>query len=830
MAQERCGFHSINGLDTEEGQKRMAAFEKVIQKKVSEIKSQDINHRTHGTVYKIPVVIHIIHNGESIGEGSNIRAEQAYSQIDVLNEDFRKLNADLSDTRSTFIGLAGDSEIEFVLATVDPDGNELPEPGIHRYYGGSATNLSSSYIENTIKPATSFDPYNYANFWVVNNISGGILGYAYLPDGDLDGLSGGVTDVLDGLVMGSRYFGSKDKYPDGNYGAPYDLGRTTTHEIGHWLGLHHIWGPGNGSCDEDDYVSDTPNQTSDYGGCPSSSETSCNSLDMWENFMDYTNDACMHMFTSGQVDRMRAVMEMDARRISLASSNTPVVTTPTEPFNAFLYDYELTNCGARFTSNAYIPFSTETPTVSWTFENGSITGSSDAEVEVDFPPGTHSVTFSMTSSLGTKSTTFDIAVAGGGFTTLPFSEEFASGLPSTWVQSNTTWITAFANSPYLQTIAIDNFNNDYHGFPRNIHSPAFSVNGLDALSISFDLAYTYFTDGSNSDYDSLALYLIDECQGLSLKIWQDGGESLATAAAISTSFTPTSSDDWESKSFFVAIPDGWENASLVFSSLGNGGNNLYVDNINIEEANLNLTVSIGDDQEFCDQSSFTLTSSITDADTYEWVKLGGNGEVLSTTSSLVATESGDYRLLVSKDGEQGLDAATLTFLITPVADFTYDADEDTRIVTFTNTTESYSPTTYAWDFDDGKSSTDENPLHFYVSIGDYVVTLTATNDCGTHAVMKAITEITALESSLISQQIQVFPNPNRGEFMLDLSQTGSFQQASLELIDITGRVVWSAQEDYFAQKNIKLTEQGKGIYFLKLNLDGNLAVKRILIE
>ena len=314
-------------------------FEQWMSRKVEEVKklrANPGNRAMAAAAYTIPVIVHIVHNGEAVGEGANISAAQAYSQIQVLNEDFRRTNADKTDTRAEFVDRAADFEIEFVLATHDEDGNRLAEPGIVRHNLGRSSWDTYDAIETVAKPSTIWNTAKYCNMWTINfgGDMAGTLGYAEFPAGSsLPGMPTGSTASTDtdGLVMGYPYFGSSDKDTYGTFtlSAPYDLGRTATHEIGHWLGLRHIWG--DGGCAVDDYVNDTPTAANSNGGCPAATTNSCNSgagdeLDMTENYMDYTNDACMNMFTEGQKARAIAVMTSSPNRAELPSSD---VYTPT---------------------------------------------------------------------------------------------------------------------------------------------------------------------------------------------------------------------------------------------------------------------------------------------------------------------------------------------------------------------------------------------------------------------------------------------------------------------------------------------------------------------
>lgn len=270
---------------------------------------------TEPFVYRIPIVVHVVHNGQDVGEGPNISQAQVQSQIDVLNEDFRRISG-----TNGFDSNGVDTEIEFYMAMTDPDGNILLEPGIDRYNGGRfiwPTGLATS-IDSQLKPATIWDPNRYFNIWTVNFggfVGRNLLGYAQFPsDSGLPGLNVNEGSALtDGVVVGYKYFGSAEKgnFPDLN--ETYNLGRTTTHEVGHWLGLRHIWG--DGDCLVDDFCNDTPNSDEPNFSCET--HISCGTLDMIENYMDYTEDSCMSLFTQDQKERMVQVLENSPRRSTL---------------------------------------------------------------------------------------------------------------------------------------------------------------------------------------------------------------------------------------------------------------------------------------------------------------------------------------------------------------------------------------------------------------------------------------------------------------------------------------------------------------------------------
>lgn len=230
----------------------------------------------------IPVYVHVIYSNSN----ENISDAQINSQIAVLNEDFNAQNSDTNLVPAEFAGLIADSEISFTLAGVTRKASSRTSWGTN-----DAMKSSSNGGVDVIDPAGSL------NIWVCN-IGGGILGYAQFPGGPA---------ATDGVVISPQYFGTT-----GFVSAPFNKGRTGTHEVGHWLNLRHIWG--DGRCRQDDFVADTPSSDRPNYGCPSYPTVHCQGTDMTMNYMDYTDDACMQMFSLGQKDRMRALFASGGAR------------------------------------------------------------------------------------------------------------------------------------------------------------------------------------------------------------------------------------------------------------------------------------------------------------------------------------------------------------------------------------------------------------------------------------------------------------------------------------------------------------------------------------
>ena len=289
-AQRNCGSHEHMLQQMQEDpqfEERMNQIEKQTRKFIQS------SEKLNGTIITIPVVVHVVYKKNV----ENISVEQIQSQMDILTDDFRRWNSDADNTWSQ----AADTEIEFCLATVDPSGNSTT--GIQR----RKTNKNSFSANDAMKKnntggINAWPASDYMNMWVCN-LSGGLLGYAQFPGGNAS---------TDGVVIDYQYFGDT-----GTATAPYDLGRTATHEVGHWLNLRHIWG--DGGCSVDDFVSDTPLSDASNGGC-AVGHVSCGSVDMVQNYMDYSYDGCMNLFTSGQTDRMNALFGSGGARASLLNS------------------------------------------------------------------------------------------------------------------------------------------------------------------------------------------------------------------------------------------------------------------------------------------------------------------------------------------------------------------------------------------------------------------------------------------------------------------------------------------------------------------------------
>jgi hypothetical protein len=276
----------------------------------------------------VPVVVHVVYNSNA----ENVSDDQIKSQIEALNDDFNKTNADFAKVPEAFKSLAGESKIKFVLAKSDPDGRATT--GIIRKQSNTKMWTDDDHIKfDAYGGSNAWDADSYLNIWT-GNMVGGLLGYATFPGGPAD---------KDGVVIRSDVFGTRGKVT-----APFNKGRTATHEVGHWLNLKHLWG--DITCGDDE-VFDTPVQRSHNTGCPSFPRINAGCAngangDMFMNFMDFTNDECMGLYTIGQAFMMRSMFEEGMPREKILKSkglnepwnaSAPVTATAPAPGKMVLF-------------------------------------------------------------------------------------------------------------------------------------------------------------------------------------------------------------------------------------------------------------------------------------------------------------------------------------------------------------------------------------------------------------------------------------------------------------------------------------------------------------
>lgn len=518
--------------------------------------------------FVIPVVFHIIHNNGP----ENISDEQIYDAMRVLNEDFNKENSDWDNVQAPFLGLVADVDIEFRLAQKDPSGNCTK--GITR-----TVSALTAVGDQDMKDLIQWPRNKYLNVWVSAEANGS-AGYTYRPNAVSN------WPQADGIVLKHNYTGSIGTSSVGR-------SRTLTHEVGHWLNLKHTWGGTNdpeltSNCNDDDDVSDTPN-TVGWTSCTLSG-TTCGSLDNVENYMDYSY--CSKMFTNGQATRMLAALNSStAQRNQLhAASNltaTGVEGTPVLCAAEFTSDLIQTCEGTtvQFEDISYHGVQTRT----WTFPGGSpSTASIPAPVVIYNEPGTYTVTLTVSDGTNTLTTTIEnlITVFANPGAPMPFDdgfEEYSDLGNSPWTvineNNNATFqlTNAIAHTGVNCVRLLNSASMD--GQTDELLSETMDMSNESSVVISY--RYAYAQRNSNND-DRLQVFVSNNCgETWSMRQQLRGSNTLNTGGVTNTSFVPVAGQ-WGyselsniSSSYFT--PDF--RMKFVFESYG--GNNLYIDDINI---------------------------------------------------------------------------------------------------------------------------------------------------------------------------------------------------------------------------------------------------------
>jgi PKD repeat protein len=523
----------------------------------------------------IPVVFHVIHNYGP----ENITDAQVFDAVRILNEDFRKLNADTVDIIPQFQSIAADSEIEFRLAQIDPQGNCTN--GIDRVVS------LETYIGDDGSKLNYWPRDKYLNIWVVNSISNGAAGYAYLP-GTAPNAS------KDGIIILSSYVGSIGT-------GSSTTARALTHEVGHFLNLQHVWGSTNQpgvSCGNDG-VSDTP-VTEGWTSCNLSGAV-CTSgvIENVQNFMDYSY--CYRMFTAGQRARMRAALQSNVgQRSSLWTSANHAATgvlnpTVCAPKADFLASFTSICPGDNVTFYDYSWNATPT-SWSWSFPGGTPSTSNDSMPVVSYStPGLYNVTLTSGTSAGTNSKTRTGYIRVRSTTASVSNWQFIESLESVTVPNN-DWVVnngvgpawaVVSNAGYsgASSLKLSNVSAD-PGDIDEVILPSIDLTAIQSPTMTFQVA---FAQKTSSDNDRLRVMVSTDCG----KTWQQrymrSGNNLKTVNPQSAAFTPNNASQWRMESVNIGSFAGSNNVLIKFDFKGDGGNNVYVDDINVVSSFTGLT-------------------------------------------------------------------------------------------------------------------------------------------------------------------------------------------------------------------------------------------------
>ena len=646
-------------------------FENWMQQKLQELHRDRANGVERQAQYTVPYIVHVVHAGEAVGTGDNLSEAQVNAQMQQVNDDFNRTNADATNTPADFLPVASGLDIEFVPAVVDPDGNILSEPGINRINGQAEFGVSSwgtAQIDATLKPNTYWDPNFVFNIWSVN-LGGGLLGYAQFPEAPtLPGIgTGNGPEETDGVVILSGAFGSLDSP---GTASPYDLGRTLTHELGHWAGLRHIWG--DGGCAVDDYCDDTPTAgNSNFSGLPctypgpnSCTDAGTDLPDMFQNFMDYSDDACMNLFTMDQADRMIIVFENSPRRNDLLTSTAADFPSP-DTIIAGLDNDVVSGCAplsVTFSDDSYLGDDADPITSwEWDFDVNGLGGASPPTFSGQNPgtvvfssEGTY--TISLTIDNGTYSNSATTEVTVEGTEALDLVMGFESGIPTTWM--NDTWLESSTVGGYgtsSSSVFQDNVNNSART-DAYMSTPSYDFDVTATyVRLTFDYAHAYYGSGFGEE-EGLEVNVSTDCgetwEQVYIRLNSDADPFYTTE---STTFGWEPEDDeWATEEIDLTSYLGNSSVRVQFHGISDYGNDTYIDNINIEAVTVSpdnidaeftasgLVVCEGDGVTFTDQS--VLGSGITNP-VYEW-----NFDLNGTGTATPATYTGETPPTVSFSG------------------------------------------------------------------------------------------------------------------------------------------------------------------------------------
>lgn len=601
LAQDRCGtvkYEELRHLKNPTLEENLQFENWLHQKLTQRPLEMQRTQQTENATYVIPVVIHVIHNGEPIGTGINISDDQIISQINVMNKDFKRLNLDAANTPTEFLGAAGSIDIEFVLAKQDPFG--APTNGIQRVMG---TQSVWTINDNSTFKALSYWPAeDYFNIWVINIPS--FLGYAQLPVSNLPGLENSPDDRLtDGIIVHYSAFGSNFESGLGPFSldSKYNRGRTATHETGHFLGLRHIWG--DGIC-ATDYVDDTPTQRDETLTCPAHPQTSiCGTpiVKMFQNYMDYTDDACMNLFTQGQISRMIVVLDNSPRRFSLLNSDG--ATSPP----AIAIDIAMreilspgtSSCGEGITPIVEIQnLGTNTATSArlQLKVNGSIIETKDFVLNLT-TLGITQVTFNPVSQVsGTATYEAEVLLVNGVADqrasnnllsvssnvpvtgTLPITEVFNS-LPASWSRSNPDNSIQWASkstSSNGNAMYVNCYDYENQGAVDRLITPILDLTNKPVAVLKFDRAYALYST-ANPERLRVLVSTVCDFNSTPTDVFNKAGSDLATAPQTTSQFNPTASQ-WVTETISLNQFIG-SKIQIAFEVTNSWGNDVYLDNV-----------------------------------------------------------------------------------------------------------------------------------------------------------------------------------------------------------------------------------------------------------
>lgn len=583
----RVQAQEMNMCSTVEANQRMQNLHfKEVKNAAEQLENETIlfnqqNRSSSAVTYTIPVVFHILHTYGT----ENISDEQVEDAVNILNRDFNKQNADTANIVSSFQGIAANVGITFKLAKLDPNGNCTN--GIDRIYS-TLTNIGDD--DSKLNP---WPRNKYLNIWVVKNISSGAAGYSMYPSS----VAGSWGAAVDGIMILNSYVGSIGTGSSGR-------SRALTHEVGHWLNLKHTWGDSNSpgvqsNCNMDDNVSDTPN-TIGWTSC-NLNGTSCGSLDNVQNYMEYSY--CSNMFTEGQKSRVLAALTSNtasrnnlwksANLIETGVDNT-TICIPKADFYAES-PQRCVNSSISFFDNSSLAQAT---TWQWSFPGGTPSSSNLQNPVVQYnTPGVYSVSLTVGNQSGTDSVTkngiVNILSTTPNITVPDFYEGFETltlNAPgSNWVVNNIdggpAWaITSNASYTGTKSIKLANISSSV-GSVDEFVTPSMDLSQFSNPKLYYRIAYASLPGTPGVDYVANSFQILSSADcGKTWVIRKNYTENnLATVNPQNSAFTPNNPSQWRQDNVSLSLIAGFTNIQFKFKFTAGEGNNIYIDDININQ-------------------------------------------------------------------------------------------------------------------------------------------------------------------------------------------------------------------------------------------------------
>lgn len=552
------------------------------------------------TIY-VPVVFHVVLTNPNVVTDAQIQA-----QLDTLNHDFAGMNGDSGKIPAAFKPLFGHSTIQFVMAQRTP--NDDPSNGIERISTSHASfSVNDTSVKYTAKGgADAWDPNRFFNVWLAN-LSGGILGYGTIP-GTSTFLQEGVVILYSSLPGGTT--------------VPYDKGRTLTHETGHFFDLYHIWGDDGGACTGSDSVADTPNQGNFTSGCPNGAVVTdpCTPTApgiLYQDYMDYTDDACMLMFTNGQVARMLAGINLYRPTLLTSNGGTPVALKNLDASITSInglrtricntsvpLSVTLRNRGIATLTSADIFASVDGGAAVVTHWTGSLVSLASAAVNINtinVTQGTHNLQVYVTNPNSgadqyNVNDTLNFSFAYNPPVSPPLTEGFEGSVfpPAGWDIVNPdnafTWekATGIAHTGNA-SVVMKNFDYQSNGPKDYLRLPLVNISSADSAFMTFEVAAAVQTDvnTTNNVWDTLEVLASTDCGVTYTSLYKHWGRNLVThQGTVAGEYIPTS-DEWRKDSVNLTPYINAGPVMLAFLNTTEFENNIYLDDINVYSMNIN---------------------------------------------------------------------------------------------------------------------------------------------------------------------------------------------------------------------------------------------------